>query len=409
MALYALRSLQVYEEPAGQFAVDHSGTPGDFLPVPAQFDSMTLELNGAFLQTNVLQQVKHAKSPRVHGPRSVALGFTIPLHGSGLAGNASVANATGDTNALMRILKATLGGIRGGNMGSTVASATSGSQFSVAAGHGSRFTAGGAIARVNAAGLTEVRPIESVTTDAVVLKYGFSATPSNGDVLYNAVTFFLDDSGTHLQFIARGAAPTDRWSLRGLQLTSLTINNPLGELPTLGFQFEGAEWANLVSGSLAAQTYSAVNYIGFSGGGFMAQPVGTATAAVIEAPEVTISPNVKYVAKRGDGGVNTIFGYEQDHEPPVVSGNFRPFYVNQTWHDAWLNQTAYVAALQIGGATTRACLIECANVEIGPVSGPQNMSKLVGLTVPFEAGLDTDATDQSTAIRRSPLRLHFVG
>ena len=410
MALYALRSLQVYEEPNGQFAVDHSGTPADFLPVPAQQDSITFDPTGAFLPTNVVQQVKHAKSPRVLGPRAVTLGFNIPIHGSGLAGNASVANADASTNALMRILKATMGGIWGGKLGSTVAAApTSGSVFSVGAGHGVRFTAGGAMGRINAAGKMEVRPIESVTTDAIVLKYGFSATPTAGDVLFNATTLYLDDSGTHLQFIARGAAPTDRYLLQGLQLAGLSINKPLGELSTFGFTFQGAEWTKLLAGSLEPMAYTAVNYIGFSGGGLMAQPVGTATAAVIQAPEVTITPNVTYVARQGDGGVNTIFGYEQDHAPPVASGSFRPFYESDTWIDAWLNQTPYACALQIGGAQSRACLVECANIEIGPVSGPQNMNKFTGQTVNFEAGVDTDATDQSTAIRRSPLRLHFVG
>ena len=410
-SLYGLRSLLVYEEPAGQFAVDHSGTPGDFLPVAFQPGTLTADLQRPSLATNIAQQYKHAKSERVHGPRAVSLGFSMPLHGSGLSGNASVANADEDTNALMRILKAVFGGIRGGNMGSTVAAApTSGSIFSVASGHGTRFTAGGAMGWTNAAGNLEIRPIESVTTDAIVLKYGFSATPAEDDPLYNATTIYLDDSGTHLQFIARGAAPTDRWSLRGLQLASLAINNPLGELPTLAFTFQGAEWENLLSGSLAAVTYSNTRPIGFNGGKLMVQPVGTATAADVPAPEVTVTPSLTYIAERGPGGTNTVFGYTQAHsEEGVVAGSFRTYYTDQGWFDAAANSTRQAFALQIGQINARGCLIEVPNIQIGSVQGPQDLNQFSGLLVPWDGSIDIDATDQSTAERRSAFRIHMVG
>jgi hypothetical protein len=337
------------------------------------------------------------------------MAITVPLHGSGLAGSAAEASATAATNGLLRILKATFGGLRGGQNGSTVAaSPTSGSVFDVGAGHGSRFTAGGAMGWVNAAGNLEIRPIESVSTDSVVLKYGFSATPTASDPVYSATTVYLDDSGTHLQFIARGASPTDRWLLRGMQLQSLAINNPLGDLPTLAFTFQGAEWSNIGSGSLAAVTYADTEFLAFNGGALYVQPVGTATAASISASEITVTPNITYTAVRGPGGTNTIFEYVQAHAPPVVSGSFRPHYDDQTWFDAWTNKTRQAVGLQVGMIESRGVLIEVANAQLGPVAAPQDQDGLTVQTVSYDGALDTDATDQTTAIRRSPVRLHFV-
>lgn len=409
---FALRSLLVYEEPNGSFAVDHSGTPGDFVPVAFQPDSFSLGLDRPFIETNVAQQYKHGKSERVHGPRAATMAITVPLHGSGLQGSAAEANATASTNGLLRILKAVFGGLRGGNMGSTVASSpTSGSIFSVAAGHGSRFTAGGAMGWVNASGNLEIRPIESVSTDAIVLKYGFSTTPTAADALYNATTIYLDDgpsTTTSLQFIARGAAATDRWLLRGMQLQSIAINNPLGDLPTLALTFQGAEWSNIGSGSLAAVTYSDTEFLAFNGGALYVQPVGTATAASISASEITVTPNLSYTPVRGPGGTNTIFGYVQAHAPPVVSGSFKPHYDDQGYFDAWTNKTKQAVGLQIGMIESRGVLIEVANAQLGPVAAPQDQDGLTVQTVSYDGSLDTDATDQTTAIRRSPIRLHFV-
>lgn len=409
---FPLRWSGVWEETSGPpGSTDHSGTPGDFLPIPVQIDSLTWTPDEPFLPTNEAQQYKHGYPDDVLGPRAATVNMTVPLHGSGLAGDDSVSGADEDDNALIRLLKIGMGGIDGANDGSTVASAASGSQITVGAGHGSRFSPGGAIGWVNSSGQLEIVPVASISTDTITTKMAFSATPSASDTIYNATTLYLDDGGSYAQFLVEGADADEYFSIRGAQLASIGIADALGQLPTIQLQWKAAEWARLGSGSLDGKTYANYKPFAYNGGALLAQTVGVATRQVISSPQVQIQPQVSYDAAMSAEGTNTILDWIQAHGSPVVQGSFQTYYgvgSPSTWWTAHTAGTAYFLAVQIGNANTRGVLIEMANVQIGQPTAVENIGGIAGMTVPFKGRLDTDATDQTTAERRSPLRFHFI-
>lgn len=408
---YAIRWAGVWEETAAPpGSVDHSGTPADFLPIPKQGE-FTFTPDEIHHATGVVQQYKHGYPDDVLGPRSATFQMTCPLHGSGLAGDASTANGDFDDNALFRLLHLGFGGLRGNNQGSTVASAASASQFNVGAGHGARFTAGGAVGRVNNAGRLEICPIEAVSTDTITLKVGFAETPDVGNAIYNAVTVYLDDLGRYAQFLLEGAAADDYWCARGGALTQIGISNVLGQLPTLSMTWTCTEWARLGSGSLTGKTYANYRPFSYNGGMFFPQVVATATRALLAISDIQFQIALRHIPQADPHGTNTIGDWIQDHNPPVVTGSFAPFFgvaTASTWYNAAANSTPYLIPLQIGIANSRGVLIEVPNAQLGPLGGPENANGLGVFRVPFKGRLDTDATDQTTAIRRSALKLHFV-
>lgn len=407
---FPLRSLEVYEEPDGSFNVDNSANRATaFLPVPAQPDSLGWTPEQPLQNPNVLQQYKHGLTKHVLGPKGWTLQATMPIHGSGLAGDASTASADKNSNALTRLLGAVFGGVHGGNNGSTVATGTSATAFDVQAGDGSNFLAGGAIGWVNSSGLLEIREIESVSTDTITLKHELSATPSTSDTIYNATTFYLDDGNTSLQFISEGKVSKDYYLLSGGQLESISFNLPLGDIPTVTANFRGAEWTNLGSNTLSAVSYSNVEYMSFKGGWLHVTQLGTAAPNRVKASEFTMESSLAYVFPKGPDGEQTLLPPIQSHQPPVVSGSFRPYFEDTTWEDAWTNQTDYDLALQFGRTSNRGCLFSAPTIQIGPTTAPEDIEGLSGQTVNFMGRLDEDTTDQSTAIRRSAMRLHIVG
>lgn len=408
--LYPLRHVSVYEEPDGSFAVDHSATPSDFLAVPAQSGDLAWTPDRTMLDPATLQQYKHGRPTKVHGPRSSTLNMTIPLAITGTLADAATATPTKADTALFRQLAITLGGERSGKKGSLVATATSASVFTVTATEGSRFTAGGAVGRVTAGGKMEIREIANVTGDVITLKQAFSEATVISDTIYNAATFYLDDSLTHAQYLVEGSDAEDYHVLLGMQLQGLSLGLSMGEIPTIGFQMQGADWDYLGSGSLSGSTYANHTPISFDAGEFLAQAEGTATRNAVSIHEIGISPALTYIAERSPEGTQTVNRYVQQHAPPVISGTFGTYYEDQTWFSAWLARTGYHLALQIGQSSSGGILITANGAQLGPVTAPQSAGEgFAGSTVSFAAGLDGDATDQTTAIRRSPIRLHFVG
>ena len=57
--LNRLKRLRVYEEPSGSFAVDNSGTPGDFLDIPFIEGSISLD-PGIQSQAGAVTGISHA-------------------------------------------------------------------------------------------------------------------------------------------------------------------------------------------------------------------------------------------------------------------------------------------------------------------------------------------------------------
>src|SRR5574342_518326 len=117
-----LRSISIYEEPAGQFGIDHFSTSADFLELAANTDSLAWTPERPLLDAQELQQYKHGRPAKVHGVPRATVQTNIPLARSGIVANATTASADQDDAAHLRALKIAFGGLRGNQMGSLVAS-----------------------------------------------------------------------------------------------------------------------------------------------------------------------------------------------------------------------------------------------------------------------------------------------
>ena len=408
--LFPLRAVSVYEEPNGSFGVDHSGTPGDFLPMPAQAGDLAWSKDRTLLDPATLQQYKHGRPTKVHGPKGTTLNMTVPFGITGTLGDATTATKTKADSALLRQLAITMGGERSGTMGSLVATATSSSVFTVTGTEGSRFVAGGGLGRVTTSGVMEIREIADVTGDVITLKQAFSEGTTIADPIYAAITFYLDDSLTHAQYLIEGADADDYNVLLGMQLQGLTITTPSREIPTLGFQMQGASWDNVGSGTLAGETYANYTPISFDAGEFLVQDEGTVTRNVVSIYEIAMTSALTYIAQSSIEGVETVLGYCQQHAPPVMAGTWGTYYEDETWMTKWQNRTLQHLALQVGRSSAGGWLITANGAQLGPVTSPQTAGDgFVGTVASFEAGLDNDTGALTSALLRSPFRFHIVG
>jgi hypothetical protein len=146
----ALRSLRVYVEPAGSYAVDSSATPANFIDVPMT-EGFAMGPPARDMLDPMLAQVRlDGRAQRITGKRSAALQVAMLLasHGVDMVGNETQPAAT--TWALRRLLTAIMGGVSLTGTtaaASTVVSATT-TTVTVTATHGARWTPNSVIACV---------------------------------------------------------------------------------------------------------------------------------------------------------------------------------------------------------------------------------------------------------------------
>jgi len=406
---YQLGRVRVATEPAGSFGVDiwaAGAGAASFLDVPLSEGSAQLTLTQNMLPPKPLQQYLDGKAQDVLGMKAASLQFSMELHATGVAANAATASITDTASALLRMLKAICGGLRGGNMGSAVATATSASQHVVTGGQGSRFTAGQGIVWSNpTTGLAELRELATVSTDTLTDKVAFSATPQVGNTIYNATTIYpAENPDTTLQFVVEGAENDFRWLLRGM-IGGFTISLGIDDLWTITFNLVGSTWSNLGSGSLAAATYQ--NYAPvFGKGDFIAQATGTRTFNRVHVQSCTITPNFQYTPVKSYAGLEGIYRFRRKRAVPLYAIEFVTMFEDIGWFSARDARTDYCFTVQGGyapgslvGITLPAAQIE----DVQPVNQDDDLSQ----KVVAHSRLDTDATDQSTEIRRAAGRIDF--
>ena len=192
--LEVLKRLRVYEEAAGgaTFGVDHSGTMGDFLDVPAIEGTIKATDDQEVFDPKLTTVYTDGHDQKVLGRLMAKLAFSTSLHSHGVALDGVNALPTIATWAQMRMLKAifgatstqTNGGARTVQVGSTT------TVVNVTAGRGADFTAGQAIGVRTGSAATEIEcaEIASIATDALTLTEALSATPVTGANVNGAVT-----------------------------------------------------------------------------------------------------------------------------------------------------------------------------------------------------------------------------
>jgi hypothetical protein len=404
-----VQRLRAYVEPDGSLGVDHSGTMGDFIDIPAIEGTITPLTDEESLPTNTVKQSKDDYSIEARGKLTCKLSFDMFLAGTGVAANASTSAVQGPLGLL---LKTVMGG-ESLAMGSAVATDTSATVIDVTATQGSRFSAGTAIA-IPFSGAMQARELKTVATDTLTTKIAFTGTPAVAAVVYRAATYYLTENPlTSLQFVLEGAGASDRWSMRGMQCTSIRFNVVPGQLPTVSFEFTGTAWSNLGAGTLAVG--SVTNSVPFAvqDSQLLVQTVGTSTysGAEVHASAIELTPNIAYVPATSPGGSETVYRWVRTRNAPTISGSFTTFFEDLAWYTARDNRTTKNVALQIGNAvpssTLGTVLVTAPRVQILNVQRVADGVGIAGQQVSWKGMIDSDATDQTTELRKSAFRIHL--
>jgi hypothetical protein len=329
--------MRIYNEPNGSFAVDGTGTLGNYIDVPFVETTASMRLLEPMESPLHAQQHIDGYPIEISMPRRAELSFEIPFSALGLATGLRVQSPLG------RLLKVAFGGERLGTS-TTVASTSTTSviNFTSAAGFLPGDAAGFA---TGAGGRLEFREISSIATNAVTLKNALSAIPANSSPIYAAATYFLSRNlagtgETSLQVIVEGLDNADRWLLLGGQISSppkLTLAN--GSIPKIQFSWQFAEWldrfstvANLSASALALATYSNSVPIVIKDSQLWRQTAasGVQTATDILAPAYEFAPNIAYAAHMAPGATNNIVNWIRQRTAPVISGSFSYPYESST-------------------------------------------------------------------------------
>lgn len=404
-----LERLRVYEEAAGSstFAVDHSGTPNDFLDLHFQEGSVSANKQREMLDPQCAQQLKDAMTEKVLGRKRSTLGWTSLMASHGVTIDGNTAAPTNATWAMARVMKAIMGGEQTETSpaaGTSVVSTTSNSVFDITTGHGTRFTPGSGIALV-IGGKLECRVVEAVSTDEITVKVAFSATPTG--TVYGSVTHYMTElPSTSLQFMLEGADSEDRYLFSGMQ-GGFGITIEPGQLPTIAPSLNGATWAKLASGSLSNVTYSNFSPSAVVDSEFIVGTVGSATLATVDVQSTSWAPNIGFTEVTSPAGVNNIAAWVRARQVPLLSGSFNPFRdgAGTDWESYRDNRTDLALFQQIGSSAGSAVLLEAPTVQVVDVQDGDN-NGLDAFTVNWEARTDAEIGSTSE-LSYSAFRVHW--
>lgn len=408
----SVQRLRVYVE--STFGSDATMSINDFVDVPANEGSIQATVTTDELDPMQTVQSRFEGREKVLGKRSATLQFSTNLAPTGTTADAST---TAVTSALGIILKAAMGGENLG-IGGTASTGSTATIVNVTSGHGARFAAGMALGWVNASGVLEMREIESVSSDAITLKHALSDAPANLDVIYNCATYyFTEDPDTSLQFLLQGREQQDCWLLVGGQLVggvTLAFDVTGAALPqaTFNFTFAGYyEYDEMVSAptAIGTATYSAYSPLVGQAGEFRVFTVGASTlvtTSLVHCSALSFAPKITYVPVTSPSGTNTIYRWRAARANPPVEGSYTPFFQDLTWNQARDAKTDKAIFYRYGVAAGAAVMVSAPTVQI---LNPQraDAGEIASQTISWAGRIDTDVNSSTTAIAKSPFRIHI--
>lgn len=410
MELDSLRYIGIYEEPAGSYQVDHSGTPGDFLPVPYREDSLEAQGAREMLDPATGKMRVDGHDKKVLGRRSCSVNVSCTLHSHGLDLDGNTAPPTTANWGLLRALKTIMGGsFAAPDVGAQteVLTGSTPTEVTVTAGHGTRFRAGGAIACEVTPGspVLEAREIKSVAGDTITVKEAFSSAPVEGSAVRGAVTVYLtEDPSTSLQAIVEGRGDTDGAVFRGLQ-GGFTLELPVGELGTISLALEGAGWERLGVSAKTSPVYQHYEVMALSPLAVHVPKIGDTTLVSVCASAVSVEPAIAYAPVRCGAAPETVGRMKRQPARPVVTASFTAP-LDERWFAARDDREDRAFFVQAGALAGGMVLISLPTVQVTEVQPAPSGENIAGVTVTVE-GRHDEEIGGSTEEGYSALRLHF--
>ena len=415
--VHSVQRIRVFTEVT--FGADSSSSIASFTDLPIVEGSATVTLTRDELDPGQLVQSRLEGRERVLGKRSATLSFQLNLAPTGTAAGSAVAAVQGGLGLL---LKNIMGGETLGT-GSTAAAGSTASVVNVSVGTGTRWSSPGQLMGwANSAGVVEWREVESRSTDAITLKRGFSGAPANGNVLFNAATYFMTENPTaSMAFAVYGLESDDRWLLTGSQAVggiTIAVDPTAAALPRITFNITSARWYDSgevgtpFTGGIGTATYSNYNPIVGEAGNFEVWTVGAATFATTQSIHVSAmawEPHIAYVPYTSPNGINTVKQWvaSRNMDSPV-QGQFTLPYQDNTWFTGRNNRTDYACTYTMGVAAGSAVVLSAPTLQ---VLNPQRAADAGGLaaqTVMWKGRRDTDVGADTSEIGKSPFRIHLA-
>ncbi len=391
------------------FATDGTMSIGDFVDVPANEGSVQAATPRDTHDPGFLVQSRMEGREHILGVKKPTLAFTVNLAPTGTAAGSATAAVQG---ALGRLLKAVMGGEKLGT-GTTFAAGSTTTLVNVTSATG--FEAGAGIGWVNTSGVLETREIESIATNAITLKHAFSGAPAAAAVAYASATYFMTENpSSTLQFFLQGVEEDDNWLIMGAQaLGGMTVGLDMGGLPTVAFNFTGADFRrkNEITNvpAFAAATYTNYAPIAADSGSLRIFTVGTSAltdASLVHASAIEFTPKVNFVAVPSVSGTNTVYKWRAGRANPPAEGSFTTFFESLEWFTDFESRADKAIAYQMGVTAGATVLLTAPTVQ---VINPQraDANEIASQTVTWMARRDTDTANATTEIAKSPFRIHL--
>lgn len=407
-----LQRVRVGLEANGVYAIDLTDTIGDLTDV--RFSSATLVRSDEVLQSGAVVQRMHQRRAIRHGFKRATIdmsGDLVPLAAELSSG------ATPGTDSLATMLGAMLGGRAGSNAGSAIAgSGASTTVLPVTGGHGTRFPAGQLIVVETTASSErfELARVASVSTDNVTLAWALSFTPADtAKVLNSDMVFFgdvLPSAATYLQFLVEGEDRDDIYLAMGAQ-GALALEWPLGGLPMWSSQFQASKWMHddelttpQGGAALAIATLPGGSPVPITAGSIVLAPSGGTTRVLPTIAEIAFTLGVSWQPVDSYNGVEgrAQMAFVRGEQPQCTMLVLAD---NESWSDVYAAGTTYRIACQAGNLGAGTVAIEYPLVELIAEPTKEDKNGLSYWRLTWGAFEDSTSTDQTTEVRRSPVRI----
>jgi len=392
---------------------------GSFIDVHVIEGSAALVMDRPFETPKLLQQYLHGYPSKVPMPRRGTLSFSTNLRGMILRGTSGVTSAF--VQEVGYPLIQTAFGDTSFGTGTTIASSSTTTVLNVTSAAG--LLAGQAIVcATGAGGALECREIKSISTNAVTLKLALSSAPAVAAVVYACATFFfaaLDGgSALSLQAIVEGLGTTDRWLLKGGQISAPpAFKLAPGTIPTMDWAWmfashaaaNGTETTMNLNGALADQNYSDVGINAVMDSEFRIAPHSSSALAGtdVHASEINIAPNIAYEPHTTPGGLNNIKQWVPSRvDGPPCTANFLLPYESTVWRAARDAETDYAMTYQVGSSVANGGFMVSVPRVVVDNFQREAVGGLAGQRVTMYARPDNQSSG-TTALSISPLKLHI--
>lgn len=310
MALFNLQELLWNDE--SSFAENASAPGSNTYANRMAVTSMSLSVDQAREGDASIQSRQNESRPGYLMPRTASLEFTTYLYGHNTSPTGNLV-----ATQLYTLLKDGLGG------GSALAD---GGAASAATANGATITSldttwlRGAIYRVGSSGDGkgggQATVVASVAANVATMLTELAGTPVATDVVYGGLVVYPQETaGTTKRFLVGWTASGAQYHVMGCQLESITINLPIGGIPTITLRYRGAYWDRSTVTVPTANTLETCNAAPIAGGSIFLNTVGTATRAVISPASMSLSINMGLADKMGPSAgqatYQVINGYER--------------------------------------------------------------------------------------------------